>query len=627
MVMATQSLITLTNIIALIHAQCNPCLAPEMNCLLAAPQLYTCNITHDHSVNPQQNTGCVEYDSLCETCTVPCALDWDWDDLNADQLFAAWQCKKATHDCFGNAIGQVKQPGSIFIEYIGYFVLLLLVIIWISFKVIRHFACPKHPPITHNDQDNQDIGDRYKLYEESDEDHTEEIASEESDELYEESWESDAQLQARNQMRIKYNLPSPESRQAINFNPQQQYIKSIFELIHGVSDIINCTVFIVYFEYFTRWPVDSYVYTVCCICYGIRIILFLCNIIDNILISFGAMSDNFILNFTITIDMIHYHLSLMDGMFKLVYSFPPSWHMQPSTFWNITFSIAFAALNLIFLPIKYDLKQISVMSDKIIEHYEGSWRDKCCFSLILQSIEYSAKLTVFIPTFIIINTITAGLSVITIWTRTPLYSMWFGFFWIFGLYMHWGFRKIRLNLFADLTIYILVVNLCEVIDVSIMTSTLWLYGHFNGPIIIIWGGSNLIIPDDHYYLYTLSSWILYIALFFALWQIYPLIYELCSGQEPLGGRCCNMTIYVMTYPLALFVGVGLCLFPVFYLFGILSVVGNLIVFVGSLCRIFNRIKLEGNLHVIVYYCAVCWWILHFISCILSCLLFRAVCYD
>ena len=265
------------------------------------------------------------------------------------------------------------------------------------------------------------------------------------------------------------------------------------------------------------------IYGMYCSCV-IKILLFF-YLNNNNLITYCYMSNNFIFYFTITLDIIQYHLSLMDGMFKLVYAFPTSWTMQPSTFWIVTLSIAVATLNGAFFFIKYDLNQISLIKDQLFEYYNVPFWDKCCVTLKLKSIEYSAKFLVFVPIFIVVNTITCGLSVIMVITESCVYSVFFGVMWIFGIYISWIFRKCKINFFADLVLYILLMNFIAMINVSIITATMWSYGHHNGLVIglVTSAPDGNLILDDHYHFYTLSAWILYIVMFIVMYPLMPVI--------------------------------------------------------------------------------------------------------
>eukprot|EP01084_Bolivina_argentea_P105448 188829_1 len=454
----------------------------------------------------------------------------------------------------------MKQP-SFAVEFLGYIVLLTLVCCWLCFKAIHSFYGCKS-------SNQHDISDDYVLLENQ-----------------EQSSREDG-----------LNLQQP-----LSTNSQKKYSKSAFELIHAFSDLINSTVFILYIEHFTGYSEQSLVYFVCTTLCVIKLLLFICNIMDNMLILCFSVSDEFIFYFTITLDLISYHLSLIDGMFKLIYSFPTSWTMKPATFWNVTFSLSFACLNGVFLPIKYELKQISIDKDEMAKNLKLSCGDKCFVTGLLKAIQYSAKLIAFIPIFMGINTITVGLSVIMAVTQSSFYAIYYGFGWIFGVYIVSGFRKIKLNFFADLTIYILVVNLCEVIDVAIITATAWLYGHFNPP--------NK-IPDDNYYFYTMAPWIFYIALFIGLYQFYPLIYALAIGRFHDLGTCCNVLIYALTFPIAIIIGLGIYVWPILCSIGIFCIIFNCGLWGGILERIIRRnCKEVIGLLLIIVLCVAAYFII------------------
>ena len=195
----------------------------------------------------------------------------------------------------------------------------------------------------------------------------------------------------------------------------------------------------------------------------------------------------------------------------------------------------------------------------------------------------------FIPIFIAVNTITCGLSIIMAVTGSVIYAVFLGLMWIFGLYISLLFRKCKLNFFADLTLFILLMNFIEVLNVSIITGTMWLCGHYNLSklnldVFTHTNGGNA-IPDD-YYFYTLSAWILYIILFIELYKFIHVIYELVGCKY--NSVCCDVFSYILTYPLAIFIGVGMYISPLLVSLVVISGLMNLWVFAGILGRIFEK---------------------------------------
>ena len=380
--------------------------------------------------------------------------------------------------------------------------------------------------------------------------------------------------------------------QVNNINPQHKYYKSTLEVIQTLSDIVNSIVFIMYIEHFTGYTQYSNGYIVCSILLAIKIILWTAYLINNMLISYSLISDRFVEYFTFTLGVIQYHFCLMDGMFRLIYAFPNDWTMKPAIFWSVTYSLTSAALNFTFLSITYDLKEISSIKDKIFKYYNVSTWDNFYFTMKLKGIVYFAKFLVFIPIFLVVNTITCGLSIVIIFTKSNLYTIFFALMWIFGMCMIWMFRKCKLNFFADLTIFILFMNFVEMINVSVITATIWLYGHYDLPKISAFFNTDdgNLIPDHNYYYYTLSAWIIYIVGFIVLFKYIKLIYKYmcCPGYKSPDSICCDAFVYILAYPLAFFIGVGIYIQPLLVSLCLISAMLNLMVFGGTLCRILDN---------------------------------------
>ena len=207
------------------------------------------------------------------------------------------------------------------------------------------------------------------------------------------------------------NNPSLPNRDQIERDVDKAYtnsfLKSKIALILQFSDLINTGIFLYFFKYYTQINVCSHYWLASIAIFSIKIIFFIIDFFHSCLCG-GCLQIKAVLIY----DTIKYHFNIIDGIFKIYYSWPYL-HNLP-TFWNLTLSMTLhvqSGLLTLYTYYSNFIKNIENVAHGYVEIYAGIKRsccDKCC-GKIRQTYEYFlVQIIILIPVFLLVNTITAS---------------------------------------------------------------------------------------------------------------------------------------------------------------------------------------------------------------------------